>query len=338
MARSSRYSSTRTSRKFLWLSMGIVFAIIAYSGVWYYLAGQLESRSKFLLSDLANANVSADCEDLDVRGYPFRLGLYCSGIAAQDKASLVTVKAGSFRSAAQVYRPNHIVSELDGPATLDNNVGATAQIDWALLRSSTVFGLSGLNRASMESKNLQATINPGAAQEPVQLTAAASQMHTLQNGADLETAFSLTDAQFEMKNASVSIPKFDLEADLTLANRASLLSGRPISDEQPWRDMSASINTMSIRMDSGAQLSVVGPFSIDGEGYITGKFDVEISGRQAWQKMLIEAFPDAAQNITTAANLIAAIGQKQDKLNLPLNVDRGNVRVGFIKIGNIPPF
>lgn len=64
---------------------------------------------------------------------------------------------------------------------------------------------------------------------------------------------------------------------------------------------------------------------------------MEISGRQAWQKMLIDAFPAEAEKITTAANLIAAIGQKQDKLTLPLNVDRGKVRVGFINIGNIPP-
>lgn len=124
MARSSDKTAAKPQRRFVWLAVFIVALVAAYSGAWFYLARQLESRGAFLISDLANRNVHADCEEMEVKGYPFRLGVFCNSVSADDQLHSASLSTGSFRSAAQIYRPNHIVSELDSPVKISMGDGS----------------------------------------------------------------------------------------------------------------------------------------------------------------------------------------------------------------------
>ncbi|MEX3011430.1 DUF2125 domain-containing protein [Hoeflea sp. TYP-13] len=326
-----------STRRFYWLAAFIVAAIAVYSAVWFYLAGQLESRSRFLLSDLQNQNVVADCKDLDIRGYPFRLGLFCSSVAAQDAASDTVVSTGSFRSAAQVYKPNHIVSELDGPVTVESGIGLLADLNWDVLRSSTVFNLSGLDRASVESTALSASVTFNGEPEPLQITAESSQLHARQNNADLDANMRLNTARLSHQGIFNGLPAFDLQADITMADRAWLLSGGSDQTGNPLHDLSASLNNLNADLDNGAGLSIDGPFSINQGGYLSGKFNIEIRGMKAWQDFVVANFPDQADAVQNVAGIIATLGGGQDNLSLPVNVDNGTVRIGIIQVGKIPP-
>ncbi|MDA4845801.1 DUF2125 domain-containing protein [Hoeflea poritis] len=337
MARSSGKKPAKSSRRFLWLAIGIVVAIGAYTGVWFYLADQLESRSQFLLSDLRDQNVTADCRDMDVRGYPFRLGLYCTSVLAKDNVADTTVTAGSFRSAAQVYKPNHIVSELDGPVSVEAAIGLLADLDWEVLRSSTVFNLSGLDRASLETRNLQAAITLPGETDPVEVAAASSELHARQNSADLDAVLRLNTASLVFGGVLDTSTTFDMQADLTLGDRAWLLSGGGRTEQQPWRNLSASLNSLNADLNNGAGLSIEGPFSIDAEGYLTGKFNLEIRDMKAWQEFIGTVFPDMSDDIANAAGIAVSINGGGSNLSLPINVDKGTVRIGFIQLGKIPP-
>lgn len=341
MARSSDKASDKAAakpqRRFVWLAVFIVALVAAYTGAWFYLARQLETRSAFLISDLANRNVEADCEAMEVRGYPFRLGVFCNSVSADDRLHSATLSTGSFRSAAQIYRPNHIVSELDGPVMISLSDGSAAQLNWQVLQSSTVFGLSGLTRASLQSSQFDATLTPAAVTDPVKLTARSTEMHVRQKDSDLDAVLRLDAAAVSTQAKAFTLPAFDVEADVTLADRAWMLSEQQDRAQNPWRNLSASLNGLKADVGDGAQATVEGPFSIDGEGYLTGKFTVELKGREAWQKFLTEAFPGNAQTITNAAGLLTSLGKSQDSLTLPLNVERGRIMIGFITLGQLPP-
>ncbi|MCY6383632.1 DUF2125 domain-containing protein [Hoeflea prorocentri] len=336
MARSSGKAPANTSRRYLWLVILIVVAIAGYTGVWFYLAGQLESRSQFLLSDLRSQNVEADCRDLDVRGYPFRLGLHCTSVVAEDQKTATTVSTGGFRSAAQIYKPNHIVSELDGPVSIKASAGLLADMNWDILRSSTVFSLDGLDRASLESKELQAKVTVAGASDPVEVVAETSQFHARRNNADLDAVLRLNSAIVRLGEQLGNMPALDLQADVTLADRASLLNGGSQTD-QPWRDLSASLNNLNADLENGAGLSIEGPFSINQDGYLTGKFNMEVRNMRAWQDVLTRAFPHLAKEIGNAAGIAAGIGGGGGSLSLPVNIENGTVRIGFIQLGKLPP-
>lgn len=338
MARSSDNAPAKPRRRFVWLAIFIVALAAAYSGGWFYLAKQLESRSEFLISDLANRDVEADCEAMEVRGYPFRLGVFCKSVSADDRQHRTTLSTGSFRSAAQIYRPNHIVSELDGPVYISLGNGSTARFEWQSLRSSTVFGLSGLTRASLESAMFDATLTSTSVTDAIKLAARSTELHIRQNDSDLDTVLKLDATTVWTLDKAFNLPALDMEADLTLANRAWMLSQSQNQTQDPWRDLSASLNSLKADLGKGAQLSMQGPFSIDGDGYLTGKFDVELKGREAWQDYLIKAFPGDAQNIKNAAGFLTSLGKSQDSLTLPINIERGRIMIGFITLGQLPPF
>ena len=326
--------SNPSGRRFYWLAGAIVAAIAVYSAIWFYLAGQLESRSRDLLNNLGNRDIVAECQDLEVRGYPFRLGLFCSGVSANDAASATVISTGGFRSAAQIYKPNHIVSELDGPVAVKSGPGIMADLDWSLLRASTVFNLSGLSRASMESKDATAALTVD--DRPVQVNADASELHTRQNNADLDTVLRLFAAQVTVPELADPLPKMDLQADVTLADRAWLLSGqRALRD--PLRDLSASLNNFNADMANGAGLSADGPFSVDASGNLSGKFNVEIRGLAAWQELIATLLPDRSEQMESVSGILSTMGGGQDTISLPVNITEGTVRVGIIPVGKIPP-
>lgn len=328
--------SNPSASRFYWLAGFIIVAIAAYSGVWYYLAGQLESRSRILLGDLQNSNIVADCQDMDVRGYPFRLGLFCSSVAAQDPRSDTAVSAGSFRSAAQIYKPNHIVSELDGPVTVESGIGLLADLDWDVLRSSTVFNLSGIDRASLESKAFKAALTVDDNPNPFRLESESSELHAQQNNADLDAFLRLNSARLVIAGVVNTLPGFDLQADVTLSDRAWLLSGKN-QQQNPLYDLSASLNNLNADIDNGAGLSIDGPFSIDENGKLSGKFSLEIRGMKAWQDFISASFPDQADKIQNMSGILVTLGGSQDSLSLPVDINDGTVRIGFIKVGKIPP-
>ncbi|MGO7902907.1 DUF2125 domain-containing protein, partial [Rhizobium ruizarguesonis] len=67
--------------------------------------------------------VSGECSDIEFRGYPFRIGLFCSKIYVDDNVNGVSATFGALRSAAQVYSPGNIVWERDSPAEIRTTNG-----------------------------------------------------------------------------------------------------------------------------------------------------------------------------------------------------------------------
>ena len=105
-----------TSRKFWLLGLGIIVFAGLYSGAWFFGADRLKTLVRERLSD---SSVSVACTGLDVKGYPFRIGVYCDAIGIDDKRTGTSASFGALRSAAQVYNPGHAIVELLRGRVLD---------------------------------------------------------------------------------------------------------------------------------------------------------------------------------------------------------------------------
>src|SRR5262245_57806709 len=120
VSESSRMSSSKVAKRsyavrFLWFLVFVAILFGLYSAGWFYLANRLKAQAEATIAALSTGGATADCASLEVRGYPFRLGLFCDSLGYDDGAGNIVVTAGSLRSAAQVYRPRNIEAELDSP-------------------------------------------------------------------------------------------------------------------------------------------------------------------------------------------------------------------------------
>lgn len=328
-------SQSRGSRKFWLLGGGIVLVIALYTGAWFYAASQLKDTVLRALAPRDTAGVSSECTDMDVRGFPFRIGLFCSKVDVDDNVNGVSASFGALRSAAQVYAPGHIVWELDSPTEIRTAHGLSINAEWEKLQSSLVTKFRGIDRSSTVIDGLKAIAVSSQTGQTIDFNAAHTEIHLRQNGADLDGAISLTDANTSIKDWPQLLPKLSASIDVTLAGKAGLVDG---SDRRGLYGSSGELRKVVADIGDGKVMTLTGPFSFDDEGYLSGKFKLEIQELGQWRNIIKQTFPDMAKTVDTASKLLKALAGGGDTVSVDLVVARGNATVGgFIPLGSIPP-
>ncbi|MBB4231073.1 DUF2125 domain-containing protein [Rhizobium mongolense] len=328
-------SQSGSGRKFWLLGLGIVLFIAIYTGGWFYAAAHLKETVLKVIAPRSTAGVSGECADIDFRGYPFRIGLYCSKVGVDDNTNGVSASFGELRSAAQVYAPGRIVWELDSPAEIRTANGLSISAQWANLQSSLVTRLRGIDRTSMVIDGLKATAVSSYTGQTVNVDAGRTEVHLRQNAGDLDGAFSLQDANAVIKDWPQVFPKFSASADITLAGRGGMIDG---SDPQGLYGASGELRKAVADIGDGKVMTLTGPFSFDEQGFLSGKFKLEIEQLGPWRDSLKQALPEIAKTVDTAAKLLKALAVGGDKVSVDLVVQHGNATVsGFIPLGTIPP-
>src|SRR5690606_33845423 len=125
------------------------------------------------------------CENSEVRGFPFRLGLHCDSVLFESAQEGISFAAGAFRSAAQVYQPNFLIGELDGEARLHVSGFAALNLEWERMRASVRLARPLPERISIESHALKAFSEAGATSL---FNASMSEIHMRPNGQALDLA------------------------------------------------------------------------------------------------------------------------------------------------------
>lgn len=333
MAASSR-SGVSTK---LWLLASAVLLVIGlYTAGWFYAASVLREKTLLLLGSQADAGISASCENAEYRGYPFRIGLFCSKVDVDDNANGISASFGTLRSAAQVYNPSHIVWELDAPSEIRTGHGLSVTSTWETLQSSLVTKLKGVERASMVIEKPKTTILSSANGQAFDIVADQSQIHLRQNGSDLDAAIELQNLTTTATGLPQLLPATNASIDMTLAGRAGVLDGSDRSG-LALHGSQGELREFKADLGKGQVLTLSGPFSFDDKGRMSGKLKLRIEDIPAWQDSLSSAFPDLESTIGTAANMMQALGGGA-KASIDITIRRGKVFAGgLIPIGEIPP-
>lgn len=317
------------------LLAGVVILLIAgYTLVWFQLADRLRERVESFLVNLGDQGLVAECDNLDVRGYPFRIGVFCDAIRAENGGEF-TVAADAFRSAAQVYEPGHIVSELDGPIKVHLDSGEDFGAEWEVLRASTVFSTDGLMRASLEGRAIDGDVVLAAGTQ-AGISAESAELHARRRGSDLDLAVRATGAGIDETIAGAALPAVDVAAEATLHDGAGFLGERAI-EPAALRGSSGQLDNARLILPEGAALTVSGPFDIAEDGEISGAFAVTVEEPASMVEAFAALFPEYRVEIEKGAGLITSFGGGQDGLSFDLQVRKGRVFVGIIPLGRIPP-
>lgn len=316
-----------SSRRFLWLAVFIVVLFGGYSAGWFYLADRLETQAQAAFASLNKDGAVTECTDAQARGFPFRLGIFCNSVAFADPAQGISLSAGNFRSAGQIYDPRHLVAELDGPASINLPQTGPLALQWENLRASIRLATPLPERLSLESRNVTVATSTGQA-----LAAAETfESHMRPDGADLDLAARFAgltlDAAVLQGN---SLPPLAGEADLKVDNGVSLV-GRHVTS---LRGQSGTIRTMALSTGEATAIIISGPYTIDQDGLIDAQIKLTVRDPQGLAAALSTALPELRQEIGQVSAGLSLLG---DAPTVPVKISKGKASIGFIKLGRIPP-
>lgn len=327
---SSEARRPRKSRRFLWLTIFIVVLFGGYSAGWFYVADRVKAEVVARLATMNRGEVSVECDNPQVGGFPFRIGVSCDRLAYADGARRIEASAGSFRSLAQVYQPNRALAELDGPLHVSAPGLGAIRLDWDRLRASVRIARPLPERVSVEAEGLKGTSDAaGAAAAPL-FAADRTEAHLRPDGADIDWAGSF--AGLTVDPALVGgriLPTMDGSGEATVKDGVALLRSRPKS----LRGQAADIAALDLA-SGDAGVSIKGPVSIAEDGLIDADLIVTIRDPMAVADVLATAFPEQKNPIQQGFMGLSLLGSEP---SMPLKIVRGKATLGFIPLGQIRP-
>ena len=330
---SGQPTSSSSSRKFVWLGAAIVAGCVLWSIGWFLVAAKIEDHLPETLARITGTQAKAGCEDAEVRGYPFRFGLFCQSLSYANAGDGVTAISGPLRSAAQFYRPGHIVAEVDGPLAI-TAPGLDTRLDWQVLQASVNATPDGVSRASLDGRTVSFDIDGAGLTQKLALQAGRITAHGRKNGPDLDIALYGETLQSSMSEG-LAAKAFTLEA--TLPGQAALLNA-------PYRTVSAPFETqvhrLMIEFDDTSSLDISGPLQIGADRRISGALEVTVRNQQRILELAANMDPEIARLVDRFAPMIATLDTTpgDDSITLSLTIQSNRVSLGLFPLGQLPDF
>ncbi len=332
MASNNQAIASPTGRKVRWLAGAITLVIAFYCAGWFYAAHRLDGFVNTILTQGFNTDLRADCQGMAVGGFPFLIGVSCDQTSLFDDAQGIRGSFGALRSAARIYMPGTAIVEIDGPADIQTAAGIGISGDWKALRASVSANLGGVQRASLEGRDLAAKLVSAVSFQAFDLDIGHFELHFRANGNDLETAFITEVVRFAQEGVSPTLPKFSASVDLSLLAKGQILAGLPYGSKKAVGQLRA----LKVDMGRGIYGELSGPFTIDEEGWISGEMTLTLENLDLWEKTLVSTFPDAAPTLSSIAELLRGLSRGKARTSVKLSVVRGTILLSLLPIGQIP--
>jgi hypothetical protein len=327
---SSSEGRVNYSRRFFWLALFILLAVAGYTAAWFYAADRLTQHVEAAVAALNRDGSRASCEDADIRGYPFRIGLFCDRLLYEDAVEGVAFRAGAFRSAAQMYNPAHIIGELDGPATLAAPGLSAVELDWEGLRASIRLATPVFERLSVEAREIAARLDRNDPDARPLGSVQTGEIHARPVGDDLDLAVRFDGLALDPSILQErQMPPLDGLLDLSVDDGALLSAVEP-----GLRGKSGTVRTLTLSTGEATGLTVSGPFSIDDAGLIDAELQVTVRDPEGMAQIIGGLVPEVRDEIAMGFSALAATGETP---TLPLTIDSSDISLGFLSLGRIPP-
>jgi hypothetical protein len=324
---SSDQQRSPIARRVLMLALVVLVVICAYIAGWYYLADRLKTSANESLRDIREAGGEADCVDQSVQGFPFRLGLFCNGVLYSTPAKDVQIKAGAFRSAAQIYDPRTIVGELDGPMNAELPGLVPLSVSWNLMHASIRLAEPLPSAVSVEGRDVVVAEASGG---QGLFKAENAQIHMRANNADVDLAARFTNLRLSGSADAEGAPGLNAEGTMTVLDGVALATS-PQAIELGYKTQ---IREMKLSFGPEASIGLSGPLSVDSSGLIDAELTLTARQPIAIARVLTALFPEQRKEIEMASSGLTMLGSSP---SLPLTIAKGRASIAFITLGDIPP-
>ncbi len=363
----------RSNRRYAVLLLLVLASMAGWAWFWKYAAARAEVAMDGWRAREAKAGRIYACGSQSTGGFPFRFEVNCDAASAEFRSNQppVEVKAGSVVVVAQVYQPNLLISEFQGPLTIAD-LGQAPKIvaNWKTGKSSLRGTPRSPERVSIVfDEPVIDLVNNGA--ETNLLRAQRLELHgriaegSAADNPVIEVVLRLVQAAAPAFNPATVRP---VDAEIM-----GVMRGLGDFSPKPWRERFRELQQKGGRIDitqariaQGETLAVgSGSLSIDPNGQLDGQLDVTVAGlepflisigaQQAIQKsqsmdkvagMLNRLSPglgdvareQAGANLSTGITMLGkpATLEGRRAVTLPLRLKDGTAYLGPIPLGPTP--
>lgn len=304
-----------------------------YTGAWFWGASFLKGEiGKALAAQSANGQ-KTDCRNLDIKGYPFRAGLFCDAFLFEDPSQNIALKLGAVRSATQIYDPMRGIIELDGPLELSLPGGGAVRAEWSLLHASGRLSRPLPKRLSLESKDIAVSLTD----QPL-FKAANIQAHFRRADEDVDLAASGAGIVVDLAAAQGRvIPEFSYGVDVGVKNGVMLALSGEKDLARLLRGQSATLRAISLDFAEGGGLTLSGPVSFDETGLMSGDLSVTFTEAEKLGKTIERIAPEIAAYVAPSLSLAASTAKPGENPRIDVTIRKGRASIGIIPLGDIPP-
>jgi hypothetical protein len=364
-------SARRRKRRYIAMVVLVVALFGAWSGFWYYAAGQAHTVLEGWRAREAKSGRTYACGSETVGGYPFRMEFACDQASAVFATPPLELKLSRILVAAQIYQPTLLISEFTGPISIaDAGKPPTLAANWSLGQASVRGTPVSPERISLVFDDPVVERVSGGNSE-TWLRAKQLELHgRIAEGSAAEKPVIETVLRLEQ----ASIPGFHPAAVQPMdAEMTAVIRGLNDFAPKPWpvrfreiQQANGRIDITQVRINQGDILAVGnGTLSINPAGRLEGQISVTMSGLETFldkigAQRIVQNSPtmdrlagaldrlspglgdmarqQAGANISAGINMLGQQTTLEGKpaVALPLRFTDGAVFLGPIPIGNTP--
>lgn len=363
-------STTRRRRWPIFLPAGLLILVTGlWTGFWFFASAKAETTLAGWREREAKSGRIYSCDKQTVGGYPFRIEVRCTDPTAELRTTEppVALKAKDLLAAVQVYDPNLVISEIQGPVTIGEPGKPPAYTaNWKLGQSSVRGTPEAPERVSfvLEAPMVERVGETG--NMPV-FSAERAELHgrlaggTVTNNPIIDIALLLQAASAQDVHPIARTPS---DVDIVAA-----LRGLKDFAPKPWPDRfreiqaaNGQIDIVKARVQQDDVIAVgAGKLGISRNGGLEGSLQITVVNLdKALKKLDIDRLMSEGQAASTfgaldrvmpglgnivrqnAPSLVATLGQRtvlegKAAVALPLRFVDGTVYLGPIQVGKTPP-
>ncbi len=318
--------------------VALAIAAAGWSAYWVVGARITENGVANWMEREAEHGRNWTCKNQTVGGYPFRFELRCASVVVDGSRARqpFMAQAGELRAVAMAWRFNHVIGEIDGPATVTAPTGEQFVATWKTARASVIVRQGRLDNYDGVAETLRIAKLEGAGEIPL-LTAASFESHLRPSPGAQETAFDLALDGRQVASQGLDgilggTESGDLTVRATVTRTDAFGPGAPIDNLERWREAGGKATITQFRINRGKiALDIAGELALDEQRKVAGR----IEGTAAGLEQLLSRGGGALGSVLNWR----PGGADAQRKGLPIAVTMkdGRVMMGPIRIGNLAP-
>lgn len=321
----------------------VVLAALGWAGYWWVGARAVETAFATWFEAREAEGWQAEVAELEVNGFPNRFDTTLTEPRLADPATGLAWQAPFVQFLSLSYRPTDVIAVFPNTQTILTPLGAYT-LQTSEMRASLFLGATPrlpLRRVSLVA-NTPVLAGDGWQMQAEVYRKAMYETEGLENTYDLgvETlALVLPEILRRRLDPSGLLP--EALGVLRLDAQATFDTVWDIGALEDRRPQPTKINLREARGEWGdLLLRATGSLEMDARGLPTGRIDIKAGN---WRQILevarrSGALPDSlADLIERGLEGLAALSGRSDTLDIPLSFDQGQMRIGFIPLGQSGP-